>query len=352
MKTINFVTLLLLCYSCSENKDLPETPSTTPSSGKTTLSVDNSGTFDILGLGYDITAEYMGENSIRSKVIDVATFKRDEPFRFDNPFVGIYDQRLYAGGDYDSFLKDLINNSGFAGSKGSLGKEAIESGLFSETLTTGFNSETPSSYSSKYSFARIEIFKKQRNYYLHTDTEALKNYLSSEFLEDLEKLSADKIVEVYGTHVLTNVTVGGKYVAYYKSEIVDANNESEKKAIVSIGANYIMSQIGVSMYAILHKDKITKLNHKNLNWICHIKSIGGSTSDTFWIKMPNQEPPFIAKAGEWTMSVDDELSRLIDVDWNATYPIYDLISEPIKKQEIKDAILKYIASKKVETIKD
>lgn len=54
--------------------------------------------------------------------------------------------------------------------------------------------------------------------------------------------------------------------------------------------------------------------------------------------------------GAWTESVDDLHSRLFDVDWNATYPIYDLISDPIKKQEIKEAVFRYIDSKKIDVI--
>lgn len=354
MKTIIFTALLLLCYSCTENEDVPTTPSTTPpatpSPGKVTISTDNSGTFDVLGLGYDITEEYMGENSTRSKVIDVATFKQDNPGRFDNPFVGVFDQKVYTGKDYNSFLNDLLINSKFAGSTASMGmgEEAVEAGFFSGNLGTGFNSEKEYSYSSKYSFARAEVFKKQRKYYLNTDVETLQNYLSSEFLEDLGRLPADEIVKMYGTHVLTNATVGGKYIAYYKSEVVNTNSESEKETIVKAGVNYILSQIGVGLYGILNKDEITKLNTNNSNWECHIKSIGGSTSKELIVEMPDQEPPFIVQYGEWTKSVDDELSRLVDVNWDATYPIYDLISNPAKKQEIKEAVLKYIASKKAE----
>lgn len=354
MKTIIFTALLLLCYSCSENEDVPTTsptiPPTTPSSGEVTISADNSGTFDVLGLGYDITEEYMGESSTRSKVIDVAKFKKENPGRFDNPFVGVIDQNVYAGGDYNSFLNDLLTNSGFTDSTGSMGREAVESGLFSGNLATGFNSEKEYSYSSKHSFARAEVFKKQRKYYLNTDVETLQNYLSSEFLADLGRLSADEIVKIYGTHVLTNVTVGGKYVAFYKSEIAETDSESERKVIVSAGVNYILSQIGISSYGILHKDEIIKHNKKNSNWECHIKSIGGSTSEKLIVEMPSQEPPFMIQFGEWAESIDDDFSRLIAVNWNVTYPIYDLISDPAKKQEIKDAVLKYIASKKAEAI--
>ena len=46
---------------------------------------------------------------------------------------------------------------------------------------------------------------------------------------------------------------------------------------------------------------------------------------------PNQGPTTTINLGAWTQSVDDTHSRLVDVDWNATYPIYDLVSDPAKK---------------------
>jgi hypothetical protein len=39
---------------------------------------------------------------------------------------------------------------------------------------------------------------------------------------------------MYGTHFLTNITVGGKYTAYYKSVIIEENSSTEKTEIVSV----------------------------------------------------------------------------------------------------------------------
>ena len=50
---------------------------------------------------------------------------------------------------------------------------------------------------------------------------------------------------MYGTHVLTNITVGGKYTAYYKSAIIEENSSTEKTEIVSAGAKYNLSNIGL-----------------------------------------------------------------------------------------------------------
>ena len=79
--------------------------------------------------------------------------------------------------------------------------------------------------------------------------------------------------------------------------------------------------------------------------------VGGTTSGTTITLAPNQGPTTTINIGAWSQSVDDTHSRLVDVDWNATYPIYDLVSDPVKKADLKLAVEKYINSKKISVIK-
>lgn len=346
-KSYYLLGFLPLFYSCSEIEDLPNVES---SVSNVTTRTAGDGKYDVLGYGYDVTEEYMGEHSVRLKVLDVNAFIKENEGRFDNPFLGVIDQRVYAGEDVYSFMQDLITESNFDGSVASVGKEAKDSSYFSGSIKNGFKSSTLYSYSSKYSFAQAEVLKKQRQYYLNTDVETLSRYLSSVFLEDLNKYSADKIIEMYGTHVLTNITVGGKYTASYKSVILEETNRTEKKETVSAGAKYNLSVIGLDANGTWTSTEITNRNRKNSSWECHIKSIGGSTSGTSMTVTSGQSVSYTVNLGAWTESVDDSHSKLVDVDWKATYPIYDLISNPIRKEELKRAVEKYIASKQIKMI--
>lgn len=343
--------LVIMLMGCSEDTFLEISQHTNQSKVSTRTAGD--GIYDVLGYGYDITGEYLGEKSTRLKVLDIASFVNDNKDRFDNPFVGVIDQRCYAGEDAQSFIRQVINDSNFSGSVANINKGGKRnennstSGFFSATINVGFKSDTQYSYSTKYSFARAEILKKQRQYLLNTDIKTLSKYLSPAFKEDLIKYSADKIVEMYGTHVLTNITVGGSYTAYYKSAIIEENSRTEKTKSVGAGAKFNMSKIGLDANGSWKNTEITKSNKKNSNWECYIKSLGGSTSGTTITLSPNQGPTFTINLGAWTSSVDDQHSRLVDVDWNATYPIYELITDPVKKTEIKDAVEKYIDSKRL-----
>lgn len=348
---MNKLFLFLSCTAvtisgCSDESIVETDSSLFPQSINTRTAGD--GKYDVLGYGYDITEEYMGENSTKLRILDVDAFVKDNKDRFDNPFMGIIDQRVFAGEDAYSFLKQIISDTNFKGSVGSIDKKDDAEGFFSGSITTGFKSNTSSSYSSKYSFARAEILKKQRKYLLNTDISTLSKYLSSTFTEDLNKYSAGKIVEMYGTHVLTNIIVGGKFVADYKSAIVEETNRTEKTKTVSAGAKFNLSKIGLDANGSWSRTEITQTNKKNTNWECYIKSIGGSTSGTSITITPEQGTSYTINLGSWSSSVDDQHSKLIDVDWNATYPIYDLIADPLKKQQIKNAVFAYIDSKKIE----
>ncbi len=145
---------------------------------------------------------------------------------------------------------------------------------------------------------------------------------------------------MYGTHVLTQIIVGGKYVADYKSAITEETNRTEKTKTVSAGAKFNLSSIGLNANGAWNKTEITETN-KNTNWECHIKSIGGSTSGTSITVTPDQSTSYTINLGAWSESVDDKHSKLIDADWNATYPIYDLISDPIKSKSKRSCTCLY-----------
>ncbi|MBP1631610.1 MAG: MAC/perforin protein, partial [Bacteroidetes bacterium] len=83
MKKMLFSISMLLClFSCS--KDFESGNDISGYQVKKTIYTRTAGDgkYDVLGYGYDVTEEYMGENSTKSKVLDVAAFDRENPNRF------------------------------------------------------------------------------------------------------------------------------------------------------------------------------------------------------------------------------------------------------------------------------
>lgn len=339
----------IILFSCSEENLIQENKSFKPIFSSRT---QGDGKYETLGYSYDITDDYMATTAVHYPVINVKDFIKDMPERFDNPFIGYISTRIFAGADANSFQKDIIETSNFGGSAGDISEENKETkkGFFSATITTGCNSKTSYSYSSKYSFARADVYKKQRRYYLDAPISTLSNYLTKNFKEDLNNYSADQLIQKYGTHILTDITVGGIYSMYYKSVIFENMDKEEKKKSVKGGAQFLLSKIGLGINGSWDKTEIEQRYHKNSTWECNIKSLGGNTSGTTITLPANQDPTISIDLNSWSTSVDDNHSVLIDVDWNKTYPIYELISDPQKKEELREATYNYIKNKQLEIL--
>ena len=262
MRKINLCYFLFVgvLVSCTNTYDVCEMQRNETEDMSSRMAGD--GVYDVLGFGYDITEDYLGENSTRLQVIDVKALIRDNGDRFYNPFIGTIDQKIVAGEDAQSFLQNVITDSNFKGSVAAMDIKKDAEGFFSGTLSAGFKSASKYSYSSKYSFAKAEVTKKQRKYFVDADVELLFSYLSSNFVSDLGKYSADQIVAKDGTHVLTNITVGGSYIAYYKSAIIEENTGTEKKQTVSAGAKYNMSKVGLDFDGTWSTTTITEANKR------------------------------------------------------------------------------------------
>ena len=83
-KLFLFMSWIILALSgCSDESVIEPDSTSLPQSVNTRTAGD--GIYDVLGYGYDITEEYMGENSTKLRIIDVDAFVKDHKDRFDNP---------------------------------------------------------------------------------------------------------------------------------------------------------------------------------------------------------------------------------------------------------------------------
>ena len=323
------------------------------------LRVAGDGDVEVLGYGYDITDDFLGETATKMEVVDVKAFKKGKDgHRFSNPFVGIIRQREFYGSTSEEYINEIIKSSNY---KGSIAYQAtasaetqstptnpVTSASFSGGVTKGSTSRY--SYSSKYSFGRGDIIKKQRQYILDRKPNELTDYLTTSFKEDLVCLSADAIVLKYGTHVLLDITVGGMYTASYKSAIIATSSSFTKTKSVEAGIKLGFKGVGLDFSTSQTTSETNAYNSNNTDWKCVIDCWGGSTNGVSTTISATEAPKTTFNLGSWTQSVDDTHSKLVDVNWNATYPIYDFIVDATKKAQIKAAVERYIKSKQVKVL--
>lgn len=335
---------LILCIGLSACTDESVFEEKLDGGYKYSLRQASDGKYDLLGFSYDITGDYLHVDEARYMVIDVDAFVAANKDRFYNPGTTIGGINFYSGATATDFLQEMQTKSS-AGGGLNIGA------VFSGSVTKKKESQTKYAYSSKYSFSRGDVVKRVKRLYLNTDVTTLSKYLKNSFKEDLNKYSADDFVKMYGTHVLTDITIGGRLTFTYKSAVTEESNYSRKKEIVEGGLKFTIGKFGADAQKSHESETIKQLNSKNANWRTQVDYYGGEgsgISKTF--SSETGYPTTTFNLDSWEKSVTDKNAALVDINWSKAYPIYDFVSDPVKKTQIKAAVEKYVASKKIDVI--
>lgn len=89
------------------------------------------------------------------------------------------------------------------------------------------------------------------------------------------------------------------------------------------------------------------IQKKNEEWTLFVQSHGGKGINTTYT--PTNGVPAI-DLGAWQNSITPQNAALVDIAWDKAIPIYELILDPNKKEQIKQATFKYIEKKKLEVL--
>lgn len=307
------------------------------------------GKYETLGCGYDITGAYLDFYSIRKPVVDVDAFVRENASKYSNPFIGNITTKLYGGEDFESYIHEIQKESNYNFSLSVPGMNKEAKSVYSGEA--GRKSSSKYEFSTKYSFARADIIKRNRHYQLDASPSALTSYLSKNFTDDLDDLTASEIIKKYGTHVLLNIEVGGIYKANYKSQIVEEKSKTTKTKAVKAGISKVLGMIGINLESSSTTTSDTQLETKNIDWEFEITSYGGTRNGvTLSFSSQNSVPTTTISIDTWAASVDDTHSVLVGINWENAYPLYDFISDATKKQELKNAIAAYLENTKVDLL--
>lgn len=310
----------------------------------------SDGVYDLLGFSYDITGDYLHVDNAKKIVVDIKSFMEDSnnKDRFYNLATIIANEDFYAGANIEEFLQEIKDKKIKEGS-GSLKIGPLS--LSGSAKVTKEKNERYS-YSNKYSFARVDIIKRVKRLYLDImDANDLIPYLSSAFINNLNKMTPEQFVEEYGIHVLLDISIGGRLQFNYRSVITGTANNTEKKKIVEAGAKNSIGIFGASGSDSHETTEIDNLNKKNSNWDVQISYYGGTNSGLNYSLKSNEGLADVQfNKTQWEESVNDRNAALVDINWNKTFPIYEFISDATKKTQIKKAVENYLEGKKLQTM--
>ncbi|WP_316792778.1 MAC/perforin domain-containing protein [Pedobacter frigoris] len=340
--------LLLLCasamlYSCSKKDILNDKIPALKDSKK--VAYNGDGAWDLLGFGFDVTGPMLHiDNASDAPIIDMDRFNLEQPNRIAPQSGGIDTSRLFSGSDYFEYLKDVTKEFGVT-AKVDSGKQ-FYSGTFKST------NQQVDFYTSKYSYATFESVKRIKRIKFNDDVPVglLIQYLSPGFLSNVQTLSADNLVQIYGTHLLTDITLGGRLTMHHKAAVINENTQENKTRSISAGIAFAVTKaLGLNVTGNFSSTEKTKAITENMNREFNLIAYGGATSGLSVSVDANGNISQSINIGAWQQSIT--VNNCVLVGIGGSIPLYDLIADPLKKAAVKAAVEKRINDSQIQILK-
>lgn len=347
---ISMILLGLVVSNCSEMEDeFASANENKPQEVTTTTRAMGDGQYQVLGYGYDITGEYLERQSIKLQILNIDSFVKQNGGLYRVESVNEINDNMYLGENFMNYVKDVIKKSNFSGSVAEkMAKVDTEKGEVPYSFSASYNGESTKkkSITTKETFFKVDQTKHLEQYILYAGPDTLSNYLTTYFKTKLNTASPDDIVEEFGTHILLDFLVGGRLSAYYTSTITDNLNSESKTHIAKAGATFALKKIGLSFSGGSTSTEVETYQRKNTNWSCQVITKGGQHNGHKVTISSEGVVNHTLDFSEWQKSVDKNHCVLTEINFNKTYPIYEFIKDPVKKQQIKDAVIRYINNQK------
>lgn len=325
--------LLLSFMSCQEDsfyvpRDINETVTTGARSA-------GDGKYDVLGHGYNVTYPYLRAESCGEAVLDVDKMAKKgliEPYKLDRS-----DFRYESGKDVSEFTSNM--SSSLKLTEPAFLKKVIGGG----SLNIAFGGNY--SYNSDYSFAYCtQKYINSRYRIAESDINVLRECCTQAFINRISTYTPAQIVEEYGTHVLKDIYVGAKLDIYLMSK----STTSSKK-------ENIEASLGVSLLKIFNIDAKfsynSSLSTNNKQQSLYFSTVGGGPMVGLVGTVDPEKAPTV-DLSTWSQAIKNSTPQFIDVDPNfqSFIPIYELVSDPAKRQALKNYVNSYIQSKEVNSV--
>lgn len=321
--------VMLILSGCADEDIIERNSPSFPQSVNTRSAGD--GVYDILGYGYDITGPYLDAKSSRAIVFDTNKLLEKgliTPYKLEES------RFRYSSG------KDVIDFTTNMSSSLQMSTPGILKVIGGASLNIAFGGN--SHYNSDYSFAYCtQQYIDSRYRISEADINVLKTCLTKQFIERLSTYTPEQIVEEYGTHVLKDIYLGAKFEVYYMAK----STSSSKKESINAG-------LGASLFSLFKMDGKFQYDESlaitNKEQSLYYFTIGGDPAVGVQGSLNPENSPSI-DIGKWMASVKSSTPKFIDVDNNSQsfIPIYELVTDPTKKQTLKAYIDNYIKSKEV-----
>lgn len=340
-KTVFLIPVIAIAaFSCKKTNQSDDPGKSTPIKIDTSVSVtqaplkltisktDGSANYSLLGYGYDVNGVFADSSSVRAQVFNVDALALDHPDLVDLGRSTMGTSYGAYANDAEEFSSDLSSNL------------TITNGLhaFKGSITDYFTDSN--ALSSKYMYAVFSIIAQYKRLSVTTSPQTLTSYLSASFKQDVATLSAEALVNKYGTHVLTQLMLGGNLNVLYRAETSLANRRQASieglrfaiKRVFAYSTGYIGS-IDSTTLATVHSAAIV------------YRVVGGDQST---IKVTKTSKLTTINTIDWVNSLSENKVGLINIGpKTGLISLDELITDPVKQAAVKAYIATYITANAV-----
>ncbi|WP_294185510.1 MAC/perforin domain-containing protein [uncultured Sphingobacterium sp.] len=315
------------------------------------------GKWDVLGYGLDVTGDILNINSISdAPIFDMQKFENDYIHRIDVNSTTENGDYFYIGASAYDYLKEISTGKSFgAGDTAAIKGTASPSGEvatdilnFKGSINKNSSDQSINTYSSKYSYATYEVTQRIKRIRFNQDVDLnlLIQYLTPEFLNNITNQNADALVQRYGTHVMLDISIGGRLRFNYSGAIFNESSYENKKEAVKLGLGIsLFNVIGLNITSNKTKEEITKIVNETRSKEYTGQFFGGINSGRSITIDNNGNSSETINIANWQQSITDRNAALISV--GKTIFLYDLITNPTKKALVKTAVEKHIKNAQV-----
>lgn len=286
------------------------------------------GLMGYVGHGYDVTGDYLADSSVRGSVIDVAHMPDDRFTVFAAPASN--SGEVYGGKNAGEFLSSLMAN---------VGEDPTSANSdYYFTGTLGAASANSAYYmSTQWWRAQIGSFPALRA--------SMLRYLSKEFEADLQTLSADEIVEKYGTHFISRAIVGNA-VRWLYSAYVPLTGSNMPISVERGFATVRNTMLGSGMTLDAMQKQLASL--ENYGAVMSVSFSGGDTSVVEF----DPETGLVTGVDAWWETDDASRYALISFGDNGLHPLSEAIPNEAMRYAVDQAAARHIkaAQKKLDKV--
>jgi len=324
---------MLLLASCSSEELNNEVTENLKKSGRSVTGKSaGDGIYDVLGHGYNAAGEYANANAAGFQVIDINRFKVEQNARLisENTFSQQYTEEYGENAEaYSKMVSTKVDAS--AGFK-----------LFGQAIKVAFNSgvTTNNKFDGKYIYGSYNLVIKQKRLRFNATNDMLGDYLTPEFIQDLQTKSPQQIVQDYGTHVAIDIYTGAKMDVMFQSETTNQDRDRAARIGVKVGVGSIFD-------IDVNNDVNTTESNKNYSRKLSYRTRGGDPAKGLLGELNLDQTNPKINISNWQNSSTVNNAVLVDFSNNGLTLIYNLVKDAAKKAQLKAYVDQYLIDNEV-----